>query len=107
MNVELKHTANPDVAGGYWGGFVPSVNNIIEQVATLEEASRACRRFIEEHELGGGNWAGGNVYDGGKLVASVSYNGRVWLPGNEYFESRRRRMQTAIVFEGEQLSFEI
>ena len=39
-----------------------------------------CREFIDEHDLGGGNWSGGEVYEEGTLVARVSYNGRVWRP---------------------------
>jgi hypothetical protein len=51
-------------------------------VATLKEASEVCCRFIHEHALGGGNWSGGQVRDAatGKLVARISYNGRVWTP---------------------------
>jgi len=51
-------------------------------VATLREASEVCQRFIEGHDLGGGNWNGGQVRDAAtrKLVALVSYNGRVWTP---------------------------
>jgi hypothetical protein len=50
-------------------------------VADLEEASRACRAYVEYLNLGGGNWSGGLVVDAkGKAVARVSYNGRVWPP---------------------------
>lgn len=54
-----------------------------QDVDGLEEASRACRAYVEEYGLGGGNWAGGEVIDhsSGKTVARVSYNGRVWPPG--------------------------
>jgi len=50
------------------------------EVAALWEAAEVCQRFIEGHGLGGGNWSGGQVRDAvtGKLVALVSYNGRVW-----------------------------
>lgn len=50
-------------------------------VRDLKDASRACQAFIRQHELGGGNWTGGDVTDAhGQLVAKVSYNGRVWGP---------------------------
>ncbi len=48
------------------------------RVETLHEASVKCRQFIDENGLGGGNWAGGQIFDGGKQIARVSYNGRVW-----------------------------
>lgn len=50
-------------------------------VASFGEAARVCRDYIETHDLGGGNWTGGDVREGGRLVAHVSYNGRVWGPG--------------------------
>jgi hypothetical protein len=51
-------------------------------VASLEEASASCLAFIAEHDLGGGNWSGGQVRDTatGVVVARVSYNGRLWPP---------------------------
>lgn len=46
---------------------------------TLAEAVDACKSYIAEWNLGGSNWTGGNVYDiNGKIVAHISYNGRVW-----------------------------
>ena len=51
-------------------------------VANLHEASRVCRAYIERHNVGGGNWTGGQVFDAsGKQVAQISYNGRAWKPG--------------------------
>jgi hypothetical protein len=49
-------------------------------VKSYKEASRECRQYIEEHNLGAGNWTGGEIYDAktGEVVAHVSYNGRVW-----------------------------
>ncbi len=50
---------------------------------SLAEASAVCREWIARYELGGGNWRGGRVYEGGKLHAYVSYNGVVWPPEAE------------------------
>lgn len=52
-------------------------------IESLEEASQVCLRFIEKYDLGGGNWIGGDVYDGksGQKLAYVSYNGMVKLNG--------------------------
>lgn len=54
---------------GYW-----------KPVDSLENASRACRDYIESYDLGGGNWIGGAVRDAGtkEEVAKISYNGRIW-----------------------------
>ena len=62
----------------------------IAVVTTLDEASKACREYIEEHELGGGNWIGGQVYtsleDMGAhtKVGYISYNGRPWTSGDTF-----------------------
>lgn len=60
-----------------------AVANRWQKVASIAEASAACRQFITDNELGGGNWSGGDVQDAsGKVVARISYNGRAWLPGD-------------------------
>lgn len=49
-------------------------------IADFTAASRACREFIEANDLGASAWRGGQIVDdAGKVVATVSYNGRVWL----------------------------
>jgi hypothetical protein len=46
----------------------------------MKEASRACRAYIREHDLTMHNWSGGKVTQNGRVVARVTYNGRVWTP---------------------------
>ncbi len=74
--VRLNAKPNPDFPPR---GDLPAPETV--WVATLLEASEVCRRWIEEHDLGGGEWDGGQVHDHtGKPVAFVSYNGRAWTP---------------------------
>jgi DNA-directed RNA polymerase beta subunit len=49
-------------------------------VASLSEASRAWRRHVDETGIGvsGMKRHDGKVFVGKKLVARVSYNGRLW-----------------------------
>lgn len=50
-----------------------------KDVDSLLAASDACCAYIKENGLGAGNWSGGDVFDEKqKLVARVSYNGRIW-----------------------------
>lgn len=77
MEVELRADGNPD--HGQHGRLVKPIR---VAVSDLAEASRVCRQFITEHDLGGGNWTGGTVYQDGKKIARVSYNGRVWDNGD-------------------------
>jgi hypothetical protein len=62
---------------------LPGVPKRRVRVDSLRAASTACRKYIEDNELGGGNWTGGDVIDAATktVVAHVSYNGRVWNPG--------------------------
>ena len=48
-------------------------------VGTIEEAQKAVRDYIEKHNLGGGNWAGGKVWtEENEYIGYISYNGRFW-----------------------------
>lgn len=63
--------------------------NARKRVASLEDASRVLRRHVMhvDHRTGNGGASHclahfGDVLDGdGKMVAHVSYKGRVWGPG--------------------------
>jgi hypothetical protein len=62
---------------------LPGVPKKRLRVASLRDASEACRLYIKHYELGGGNWIGGQVHGrtGSEPVAQISYNGRAWKPG--------------------------
>lgn len=50
-------------------------------VASLEEASKLCRKYIDGFDLGGGNWTGGEVRDKlGKVLGRIAYNGAIFPP---------------------------
>ena len=52
------------------------------KVASLAEASRVCRAYLERSGAGSSGWSGGEVRDESwEVVARVSFNGRVWPPG--------------------------
>lgn len=78
LTVQLSHSANPDIMGGYWQEPMDSGRAQRVMVTSLESASRICREYIDRNTLGGGNWTGGTVRDGSKVVAKISYNGRIW-----------------------------
>ena len=80
MILRLAATGNPDF-GQYGSIGVPTV---YVEVASFAEASAKCLTFIRENNLGAGNWTGGalRASKGSKLLAKVSYNGKVWPPGD-------------------------
>jgi hypothetical protein len=86
LTVKLSHRGNPDIdyRGGYWQETQDSGKTIAVKVADFAEASAVCSDYIRRNGLGGGNWTGGNIYQGRTKVGRVSFNGRVWdVDGNE------------------------
>jgi hypothetical protein len=51
--------------------------------ATLNEASEAYRAFLNENDLGSRDAGRCIIRQGGKVVAHISYNGKVW-PGERW-----------------------
>ena len=78
--VLLASVGNPDF-GQDSRRSLPGVPRRTLRVASLADASKACRAYIAHYELGGGNWLGGEVKKDGKVFAQISYNGRAWEPG--------------------------
>lgn len=81
MTVRLACVGNPD-HGQYCGEGVLADTSVVN-VADFSESSRVCREYIEANDLGGGNWTGGQIKQGGKHIANVSYNGRIWDAANK------------------------
>jgi hypothetical protein len=73
LTLRLQSAPNPD--HDEWAAPAPSFD---VEIPNLEQASLACRDYIDEFDLGAGNWIGGNVYSGDKRIARISYNGKIW-----------------------------
>jgi len=80
MTVKLSSCGNPDHGQSPHDSLSPTVSC---EVATFKGARLICTKYIANWNLGGGNWAGGQIYEDGKQVARVSYNGRVWDMNDE------------------------
>lgn len=79
MKVTLASVGNPDFRQDPTKPMYGCEPNKEVEVATFKEASIVCSNFIHENDLGSGNWAGGDIKDdSGKVIAVVSYNGKVW-----------------------------
>jgi hypothetical protein len=79
--VVLAHGPNPDVGGdGYRNGAPYNTpRKVTVRASSFEAASKLCRDYLDKHQLGAGNWYGGQVLDRQlRVIAHVSYNGRVW-----------------------------
>lgn len=79
MKVRLSSVGNPDYGQNPNQSLYGSEPNKTVTVKSFKEASKVCQKFIEDNDLGGGNWDGGLILDdNNKVIAHVSYNGRVW-----------------------------
>jgi len=72
---ELKLASVPNPDRDEW--FAPGPLQVVS-VKSLLEASRKCKKYIAEYNLGAGNWVGGQVSKNNKQVARISYNGKIW-----------------------------
>lgn len=81
--VELNSCGNPD----YYQDPTKQIEGawaIMKHVDSIEEAQRAVRAYIEKHNLGSGNWAGGKVWtEENEYLGHISYNGRFWPKEND------------------------
>lgn len=83
MQVEMKASPNPDYDAPEHRATI-RIKAFRHTVDSFKDASRAVRHFIETNDLGSGNWTGGRIFNDGRVVGRVSYNGRVWdSVGNE------------------------
>jgi hypothetical protein len=80
MQVLLANRGNPDFGQTPCRRLPGTPADTKVEIIDYADASAKCRAYIEDHELGGGNWTGGDIFDGQAIIAHVSYNGRVW-PG--------------------------
>jgi len=81
LTITLGHHRNPDVPGGYRDIPVDPGRPRKVPVPSLADASRVALAYIDRNRLGGGNWREAVVRDAReRVVARVSYNGRLWSP---------------------------
>lgn len=71
--VYLSSCGNPD-----HGQYAPLSEPEVKFAATLVEVRDLAMRYIEDNDLGGGNWNGGIFGEGRVILGHVSYNGRLW-----------------------------
>lgn len=83
----LSACFNPDFGTYSHCGSIPPRRETT--VSTLREARAECIAYRDEYQLGSGHWSGGQVFDAtGSMIAQISYNGRVWEPGEWSPETR-------------------
>lgn len=89
MKLTLHHVKNVDLmhgqgdGSGYWQPPIEPGKRRQIEVKSLADASAQYRAWIDRNGLGGGNMAlhSGEVVENGRVIARISYNGRIWEPG--------------------------
>jgi hypothetical protein len=71
--MRLKSVGNPD-----FGQYSPVSDPKAVEGSTLAEMREAAQAYIDEWNLGGGNWTNPVVKQGSKVIGHFSYNLRFW-----------------------------
>lgn len=82
-SVTLSAHGNPD---HYESPYEEVAAGGVAHAESIEECQQIVREYIDKHALGGGNWTGGDVYLHGEVIGRISYNGRYWPVGSDYFK---------------------
>lgn len=83
--LKLAACGNPDYYQSEDIGVAPKT----VEVGSFIEARRAAEQYRDQNCLGGGNWKQADVLLDGKLVAKISYNGRLWGPDGKELHAGR------------------
>lgn len=75
--VELAAEPNPDHDKNSWEGSVKKQKKRVA-VKSIEDAQSKVNTFIEENNLGGGNFIPADVFNNGTKIGYISYNGKYW-----------------------------
>lgn len=87
IKVELNSIGNPDHGQNPFEQVYGAWANMAH-VDSIEEAQKAVRAYIEKHNLGAGNWAGGKVWtEDNQYLGYISYNGRFWKDDTQNIRS--------------------
>lgn len=73
FTVNLSSVGNPD-----YGQYAPLSDPETVVADSLVAIGREVRRYIQEWDLGGGNWPMPVIHHNGKPLCAISYNGRLW-----------------------------
>lgn len=79
--IVLTSCGNPDFGQNPNESMSPTK---IVAANSIEECQVAASKYVDDYDLGSGNYSGGQVYQDGDYVGRVSYNGRFWSKDSEY-----------------------
>lgn len=88
-SVELKACGNIDHNEDPYNNIVrgEKVPKNIKKASSIEECQELVKNYIDEYNLGGGNFINAKVYKNNTYIGYISYNGRFW---NEKVENDKK-----------------
>lgn len=86
FEVTLEAVGNPDYEGYDYRGRMFHVKPSKAICSSIEECQKKVEEFIDEYNLGGGNWSGGEVFKNNEFIGYISYNTRFWDKDSEDFK---------------------
>lgn len=89
MKVFISNRGNIDFGQDPTKPIYGTFSDYFVKVKNEEEASSVCRAYIEENDIGGGAWTGGQIFVGKELVSYVSYNGMVWDKESKHLDGQK------------------
>ena len=79
FSVHLDNCGNIDFGQNPFEPLFGTMSGYYKLAKTLSDCSKIARKYIEQENLGGGNWNGGSIIDkSGKQLGRVAYNGRIF-----------------------------
>jgi hypothetical protein len=110
--VELEAVPNSDY-DQYSHRASLRVKKTKKSVKSIEEAVKIAKNFIDENDLGGGNFLPAKIYKNGKHIGFISYNGRVWnndqseMKYAEGGEIKPKRSKITLIMDGKSYSYPV
>lgn len=77
----LTSCGNPDFGQNPYESMSPAKT---VRANSIEECQVAACQYVDDYDLGAGNYSGGQVYQDGEYIGRISYNGRFWDKDSEY-----------------------
>ena len=85
--VTLSACGNPDHNENPYSNIVNGIEieSKTAKANSIEECQRLVCDYIEQNDLGAGNWTGGKVSKDNEWIGYISYNGRYFEKGSKYY----------------------
>lgn len=103
--VHLEAIPNRDFDQSYHEAQV-RIPKIKKFAKTIDDAVKITKKFIQDNDLGGGNFLPAKLFENGKEIGFISYNGRVWNNDNSEMKYAKGGEVEFIEYKDHQIMYE-